>query len=459
MLDQRRRPMGEMLAAYAAADPARYHMPGHKGRGPALSPAFDVTELSATDNLHSPEGAIRQAQALAAEAFGAARSFFLVGGATAGLLGLLLGLFRPGETVLVDRMMHQSVLHGMLLADLRPVYLMPEVAGNRPQPVDAGTVARALAAHPEARAVILGSPRYHGAVADIAAIAGIVHGAGRLLLVDEAHGAHFPFSPALPPSCGALGADAWVHGAHKTLGALTQSGLLHLGERLLPMAERVARALTWCESSSPSYLLMASLDEARAQAAAGREGWTACAARAEGLRADIAALGGYACPAGPGWDPTRLVIDVAGRDLTGHQAAAALEGSGVYVEMADWDALVLILTPQDDPAWDGRLLAGLAGLRGSGRPAGFPPLPELGRPAATPREAAFAPLEAAPLERAAGRIAGAAIGPYPPGVPLYCPGERITEAGAAYLAQVLALGGQVTGLADGCALTAVLPES
>lgn len=447
MLDQRARPMRDMLAAYAAADPARYHMPGHKGRGPDLPLAFDVTELSGTDNLHSPEGPIRQAQALAAEAFGAARSFFLVGGATAGLLGLLLGLFRPGETVLVDRMMHQSVMHGLLLADLRPVYLMPEVAGNRPQPVGAGAVARALAAHPEARAVILGSPRYHGATADIAAIAGIVHGAGKLLLVDEAHGAHFPFSPALPPSCGALGADAWVHGAHKTLGALTQSGLLHLGEGLLPMAGRIARALAWCQSSSPSYLLMASLDEARA--AACQAGWTACAARAGALRAQVIALGGYACPTGAGWDPTRLVIDVTGRGLTGRAAAAALEGAGVYVEMADWDSLVLILTPQDDPAWDGRLLAGLAGLSGQDRRAAFPPLPELGSPVLSLREAAFAPLETAPLERAAGRIAGAAVGPYPPGVPLYCPGERITRAGAEYLARVLAMGGQVSGLDDG----------
>lgn len=279
--------------------------------------------------------------------------------------------------------------------------------------------------------MLITSPNAYGYCADLPALSRVAHAHGALLLLDAAHGAHFPFSDALPQ--GAAGyADLWGHSQHKTLNALTQAATLHLGPcRIAP--ERVQRALSLVQTTSPSYLLMSSIDWAVFMAA--RDDWAGHVRRCGALRAEIGAIAGLTAEPAPlagaaAHDPTRIVIDVSARRITGFAAARALEHEGVFVEMADDRRLVLITAPADDPAWYGRLTEALARLPyGHAAPPPLPPLPD-GRPeqAMTLREASLARAQWVPLPQAAGRIAGEAVGLYPPGVALCAPGERLQSA-------------------------------
>ena len=253
----------EKLADYAAADVCPMHMPGHKRRdmGGGLPWQLDITEIDGFDNLHDAQGVLKDGMDRAARLYGSRRAFFLVGGSTCGILAGICAATRPGDTVLLPRGCHKSVYHALELRDLKPVYL--------PVPVDDGfgvagslrpeTVAAALEAHPEAKLVIVTSPTYEGVVSDVAAITALAHRAGVPVLVDEAHGAHLGLAPWLPSGAVAAGADLVIQSAHKTLPSLTQTALAHWSSALVP-AEELARQLAIFETSSPSYILMSSLD-------------------------------------------------------------------------------------------------------------------------------------------------------------------------------------------------------
>lgn len=455
---QRRLP--EELDAYAGRPVARFHMPGHKGRGmggffrPELA-GWDVTELSFSDNLHAPKGSIACAQDEYAARIGAEHTFFLVNGSTAGIHALLLALPENSD-ILIARDCHRAVIAGAALFGHRCAFLEPAHVGEESLfgAVTAETLAEELRAR-HADAVFITSPNYYGLCADIPALAAVAHEHGALLYVDAAHGAHFPFSKSLPPSPAGY-ADAWVHSAHKTLNALGQAALLHIGPGM--RRDVVQRALALVETSSPSYLLMASLDWARYTADL-NDCWTKAAARCEAFSAQVdGTLGLYTLPhiligsAGiASMDPTRVVIDVHARGITGYMVQAALEKQDIYVELSDMRRIVLICTPADDPAWYSRILEALCELPYGEKmfAAPFGPAVAPGETIMPARAAVRAPTRACPFEAAAGEIAADPAGIYPPGIPCIMPGMRITGEAIEHIRRHVNMGASVFGIRDG----------
>jgi arginine/lysine/ornithine decarboxylase len=404
------------------------------------------------DDLHAPEGVIAEAEALAADAFGAASSYFLVGGTTAGLHGLLLAAVQPGEAILVPRNAHRAVLGAIILAGARPVWapvrFHPEL--DVATGVDPEAFQRLL---PGVKAALLVHPTYYGMVDPIGELIGMAHAAGVPVLVDEAHGSHFCFHPDLPPDALSLGADGVVQSTHKTGGSLTQSSLCHLGKGERLSGERVREMLRLVQSTSPSYLLMASLDLARRHLALhGQEEWGRTIELARAAARQIDQLPGLRVF--PTADPTKLLIGVQSRHLSGFAAAAALSEAGVVVETAGHGYVLAVMTPGDSAQAVELLVKALAAL-----PKGTEELPAWVEPPQSeaillPREAYLGSKELVPLTDAIGRIAAEMIAPYPPGIPVVVPGERITRDLIDYLELARAMGAHFQGPADG-ALTRI----
>lgn len=453
----------EALGAYTQKGAARFHMPGHKGRGMGgfwrgELVGWDVTELSCTDNLHAPEQAIAESQRRMAQAYGAEASFLVVNGSTAAVQAMIFAL-ADTDKLLLCRDAHKCAVYGAALRGIEVEYLLPAYHAPlglwgmvTPEALD-----RALT-DTHATAVLITSPNYYGLCADVAALSRVAHAHGALLLVDGAHGAHFPFSDALPTPLGGY-ADVWAHSQHKTMNALTQAASLHVGAcRVAPAT--LQRMLALVETTSPSYLLMSSLDWSVYMAA--RQDWSGQVRRVDALRGKIATIDGVALlpeEIGAGVcerDRTRLVLDVTGRGITGYEAQARLEACGVYLEMADRERLVLITSPEDDAEWYDRLLLALSMLPSGTRKARrgqdadalavYTRLPE--RRYAL-HEAVFADWERVPLARAAGRVAVEPVGVYPPGIALTMPGEVLSAETARFLLEEQADGAALFGVRDG----------
>jgi arginine/lysine/ornithine decarboxylase len=458
---QEKAPIFEALLAHAQLDRTRFFVPGHKGgRGEAgfVGAAFghdlaaiDLTELRGLDDLHAPGGVIAEAEELAAAAFGAARTHFLVNGSTAGVLAMIIAAVGPGDVVYVPRAMHRSLLGGLILSGARPVYLEARVdePSGLPLPPEPGDLSRAARRVPGGRAAVVVDPTYHGLCSDLTAIGREAEVLGCRLLVDEAHGAHFGFSDRLPGRALSLGkVAASAQSLHKMGPSLTQGSLLHLGRGGLD-PDRVRVALSIVQTSSPSYPLLASLDLARRfMVTAGNQvyGRLADLCRQTGER--IAALAGArllaASPLGRGSDPLKLTV-VTGPAGGGLDLAHRLEAEGVEGELADERSALFVAGPGTSGADLDRLVEGLRryfmdrrGGGGAGDATGRPPAPDgeartaratdpadFPEQAATPREAFFAQAGRVALEESAGRIAAEAIVPAPPGVPVVVPGEVI----------------------------------
>ena len=406
-------------------------MPGHKGKapfGPVDAYALDTTELPVTDDLYTPERGLMEAQRLYARAAGAAETVFLHNGSTGGMHAMVQLYAREEDAVILPRNAHLSAVNGCILGGIEPVWMPVTLTADGCCHVTESEVLAAIEAHPEAKALLLTRPDYFGGCLPLERIVEKAHERGMRVLVDEAHGAHLPWLDGLD-SAGAAGADAWVQSVHKTLPGWTGSAALHLRNA----ADR-ARAMTILrreQTSSPSFLLMMSIDDARAwMEEHGRGRLSAVREAADAVRGLLPSLG-YA-DAHAGWadtglvfDPTRLVI---GAPQGGHALAEALRALGVDVEMADDRRVVLILTAMDEPEAILRLGDVLRAI-----PAVPRELPEIAAMGSLPRQvmslraAAMGRTEQAPLSRAAGRVAAASAGLYPPGVPLVCPGEEITE--------------------------------
>ena len=423
------RPMHDMLSRAAGRQSG--HMPGHKGQspfGPVDPYALDTTELPVTDDLYAPERGILEAQRLYAQAAGAAETIFLHNGSTSGIHAMAQLYAHESDTVILPRNAHLSAVNGCVLGGLRPVWIpVTQTADGYCCIAEADALA-ALDAHPEAKALLLTRPDYFGGCLPLERIIVKAHGMGIRVVVDEAHGAHLPWLEGVP-SAGALGADAWVQSTHKTLPGLTGSAVLHLRNA----ADR-SRAMTLLrreQTSSPSFLLMLSIDDARAwMTSHGPERLMAVRHAADELRTLLPALG-YA-DAHDGWrgtgltfDPTRLVIAAP---QGGYALAKAMQRHGVDAEMADTHRAVLILTAMDDPAGILHIADILRDI-----PAVPRELPATNAAWPIPRQvmplrtAAMEPTEQVSLTKAQGRVAAAVAGLYPPGVPLVCPGEEITE--------------------------------
>lgn len=423
------RPMHDMLRA--ASGRRSFHMPGHKGRAP-FDPedlyTLDTTEIPLTDDFYCAEGGIAQAQTLYAQAAGAAESLFLHNGSTVGIHALVQLYAGEGDTIILPRNAHLSAANGCVLGGVKAAWIPITQRQDGYCYVAEEDVLAALDAHPQAKALLLTRPDFYGGCLPLERIAAKAHAMGIRLVVDEAHGAHLPWSAQMP-SAGAVGADAWVQSVHKTLPGFTGSAVLHLrSSRDTPRAMRILRRE---QTSSPSFLLMLSMDDARAymeETGCGR--LTAISSAADDLRNRLPGLG-YAdahrawADTGLTFDPSRLVIAAP---QGGFALAESLRQRGVDVEMADARRVVLILSPMDDP----KDVLSLADVLADIPPceAYICPLPDmrnLPEKVLDLRPAAMAVCETVPLAAAAGRIAAASAGLYPPGIPLVCPGERITS--------------------------------
>ena len=422
-------PLYTALRRFSAQTPLRMHMPGHKGKplpAPELAglASIDFTELPPTDNLFDGGGAIGEAEELWAKVFQMDSCLFLTGGSTQGVLAALTLACPPGSGLLLDRGCHRSAFHAMALLDLRPVYLpRPWLAeGAVTGPISPDEVEKQLLAHPEIKAVCITSPTYYGVLSDIPALAAVIHRHGGVLVVDGAHGAHLPFLGLDHFSA----ADLVVVSAHKTLPAPGQSALLLAGERFSQADLRRAGAIYG--SSSPSYPMMAALDLCRAHMLEeGAAAYQRTAEEVAALRRDFPALTAHHAPL----DPTRLTL----LSPLGFEAQEALEGLGVWPEMADGGHVVLIPTCADGVEDFTRLRQALERVELGPCPA-FSPPPPLPEGVLTPRQALFSPGEDRPLCQSEGEIAASPVAPYPPGVPVVAPGERIEKKTIAYLDQI-----------------------
>ncbi len=450
MKTPREKSLPEVLGEYAKRDMARFHMPGHKGFGIPMAEqlcAWDITELPGTDNLHMPEGAIRKTQDAYAQAYGARDCFLLVNGSTAGVIAMLLALGQ-NKRVLLARNCHKSAVSGAALAGHTLSFFYPQ-EGGAPTSADVETALKEQSAD----AVLLVSPDPYGRCADLVSIAEVVHRHGALLLVDAAHGAHFPFAPALPDLC-AEHVDMFCVSAHKTLNAFTQTALLFAAKRCPLERAHLQSVLSLVQSSSPSYPLMASLDWALHAV----RGWQEHALRMQTLQKRLAAANGIRVQSAENalgqrgiaaLDPTRIVLDVHARGITGQDAYADLFSRGIAAEMADKRQVVFITTPHDPPAWFDRLYDAVCTLPyGISLPEEELPCPPHTAFALCVRDAVLSDSHAIPLEQSAGRIAASAVGLYPPGVALLYPGERITEEAIAYLEAAASAGHSIFGLEE-----------
>jgi lysine decarboxylase len=472
-------PYLDAVVAYGFRGSGRFHVPGHKG-GPGADPglrhalgddalAVDVPQDIRGIDVGPAPTPYERAEQLAAEAYGAARTWFLTNGATQGNHALALALAPLGTTVVVQRNAHASLVDGLVLSGGRPHFVAPaydEEIGMA-HGVTPEALAAALAQADDAKAAFIVSPTYYGMVADVAACAQVAHDAGVALVVDQSWGPHFGFHPDLPDGALQHGADAVVTSTHKIVGSLTQSAMLHVSDSGRVDPERVARVLRLLRSTSPSSLLMASLDAARRQLAV--HGEALLHETLAGSRRLREKLDSIPClrtigadqvgrPGVADWDPLRVVVDVRETGRTGYEVADALRQSyDVQVELATQATFVLVLgmyQPDTDLVRVGGDIEET--VKRIAMP--FPPTPTeaIQRPLSTlqydvavpPRDAFLGDSEVVAVDAAVGRISCESIAGYPPGIPALLPGERITAELVAYLRELRAAGARLHGASD-----------
>jgi arginine decarboxylase len=470
-------PYFEALVGYAARHTGRFHVPGHKGGSgadPELVEAFgaaafehDVPALIEGIDVGAEPTPFHRAQELAAEAWGAERSWFLINGGSQGNHAACLAVRHMGDRVVVQRNAHSSTIDGLILAGLEPAFAAPEVDPELgiAHCLTPETLAAALDANPDAIAAHAVSPTYFGAVADVAGLAEVAHERGVPLLVDEAWGAHLHFCSALPKSALECGGDLVLSSTHKILGSLTQSAILHLGSSEYIAPEFVDRAVTLTESTSPSSLLSGSLDATRRHAAIdGDELLRRTLTDLEVVRGRVRALPGLdvlderltGAPGVHGWDPLRLAVDVRGTGTTGHRIAALmLELDDINLELASENVVVSVFGMASDTAAEGNRL--VEGLEHAVTALGeveheiardFAPAPPWGPLRMSPRDAFLAPQDVMPFHEAEGRVAAESLATYPPGIPNVLPGELLTTETLDYIRETVDHGGKVRGAVD-----------
>lgn len=472
--EQVRRPYVEALQRHAEAAPLHVTIPGH-GRsesvgGQALSKIFgeQVVDLDLPIMLPGIDlggtNPLRMAANLAAEAWGARRAWFLTNGASQGNRTSALAVRGLGERVLVQRNTHSSFIDGVLLAGLEPAFVTPAVDeqfgiahGITPSELASQLRAAQLAGRPFSSVFVI-SPNYFGSVSDIAELARVAHRYDAALIVDGAWGAHFGFHPDLPESPSRLGADLVVSSTHKLAGSLTQSAMLLLGEG--PFADRleplVLRAYRMTASTSPSTLLMASLDAARHGLVQGHATIGRSIRLSQEFRERLRADGRYGVVGDTfaafddvvATDPLRIPVDTSALGQSGHWVRDRLiSDHGVYFEMATAGTIVAVFGALASPDLD-RVMAALSAvaddaeaLRAAGgaqAPTAFPPLPPAGPLRMLPREAYLAASELVPAAEAIGRISADTLSAYPPGIPNIMPGEEVTAENVAFVQAVAA---------------------
>lgn len=469
-LDQSRAPIYEALEQFRQMRVVPFDVPGHKrGRGnPELTEflgkqcvGVDVNSMKPLDNLCHPVSVIREAEMLAADAFGATNAFLMVGGTTSAVQSMVLTACKRGDEIILPRNVHRSVINALVLNGAIPVYVNPEV--DKRLGIALGMkreqVANAIKEHPNAVAVLVNNPTYYGICSDLKAIVEMAHEAGMLCLADEAHGTHFYFGDDLPISAMAAGADMAAVSMHKSGGSLTQSSLLLTGKNVNPGYVRQIINLT--QTTSGSYLLMSSLDISRRNLALrGKKVFEQVRELAEYARDEINAIGDYYAfgeelvdgDAVFDFDPTKLSVHTLDVGLAGIQVYDILRDEyDIQIEFGDLDNVLAYLSIGDRFQEVERLVSALAEIRRrfKGDPSGLM-TQEYIDPivVASPQEAFYAPKKSLPIMETEGQICSEFVMCYPPGIPILAPGEKITKDILKYIAYAHEKGCQMTGPED-----------
>lgn len=473
-LDQRETPIFSVLKdVYVERGIVPFHVPGHKN-GNGVEEEFysfmgenpfkiDVTIFEMVDGLHNPKSHIKKALELTADAYGAGESFFCVNGTSGAIQAMILSAVKAGDKILVPRNTHKSVNAGIILSGAQPIYMEPEIDRDNgiAHGVAPDTVKRMLMENPDAAAVLIINPTYYGVATNLKEIVEIVHGYDIPLLVDEAHGPHLKFNAKLPLSAMEAGADACAQSTHKIAGAMTQGSILHIqGGRIA--GGKVRQVLSLLQTTSPSYILLASLDCARKQMALeGRELVEGAIRRAEHLRDEINGIPGFKSFGdevldGRGkysFDPTKVSVSARKLGLTGYQLERILvDEYNIQPELSDFYNVLLVTTFGDAKESIERVIEAVKSISGKIEAQGVVPrfkeLPEIPEMEQIPREAFFSEKTRKDLKEAVGAISGEFIMAYPPGIPILCPGERITEEIIDYVEDLKRAGLSVQGLED-----------
>lgn len=471
---------------------AAFYAPGHK-QGQGVSEAMiqlmgakglraDLPELPELDNLFTPEGAILEAQTLAAQTFGADQTWFLANGSTCGIEAALLATCGPGDRVLLPRNIHQSVISALILSGSIPIFIAPDYdpEWDMAHGVAPDAIATTLNTYPDIKAIVIVSPTYYGSCSDVEAIAKLAHAHRMPLIVDEAHGPHFGFHPQLPTSALAAGADVVIQSTHKVLSAMSQASMLHLRHSTRVSPQRIRQALQLVQSTSPNYLLLASLDAARHQMAAqGYELMQHTLDLAERARSELSKIPGLRVfdatkhqhrPGILDGDRTRLTVDVRELGLPGFDADDILHTQlGVTCELPTLSHLTFIISLGNTSDDIDRLIQGFQILSAqhacsdsTSRASKTMHYAEANAsyelPVFSPREAFFSPSKQVAIAQAIDQISAELICPYPPGIPLIMPGEVITQESVETLQAISASGGFISGCTDSTLKTLVVVE-
>ncbi|NLJ99839.1 MAG: aminotransferase class I/II-fold pyridoxal phosphate-dependent enzyme [Clostridia bacterium] len=458
----------DILREIAGKESCSFHMPGHKRNfhlGSHISHLyksrvadFDYTEIPGLDDLHWPKGSIKKAQALTARCFGARNSFFLINGCSAGIKASIMACCREDSKVLVPRNAHRSIFEGLILSGSHPLYYFPSFheGSTIPMGPDIESV-RELLKGGDLSALIIIHPNYHGVGADLDLIRES-HKWGIPVIVDEAHGSHFSFDGRLPLSSLEVGADVVIHGTHKTLGSLTQTGLLHMGTNRIGVGE-IQRSLSMQQTTSPSYILMASLDAMRCDLETmGSRLIGKAVDLAIDLRKEIGEIDGFSCiDFTHNYDMTKILI--TSDHLSGYQLSSILRREyGIYPELEEDGFVLLMITLGDTEKSADALIHALRAISRKGHgaaDAGKPRITtepsvfkELPRMELRPREVLNYPMREIPLSESRGKLSGSMIVPYPPGIPLIYPGEVISSNFIEYIDLLNGTGHHIQGLKE-----------
>ncbi len=487
--EQFRTPLFDAMVNLAERRKVSFHTPGHKS-GKGISTRFrkfvgpkifsiDLTTLDEVDSLQKPRGVIKEAQELASKAYGADRSFFLLNGTTGGNHAMVLSVCKPGDKVLVARNAHKSVLAGMILCGATPLFFSPayDQTLHILMNVTFEETKTAIDQNPDARAIFLTSPNYYGVTAEIEQIIPYAHDRGMTVLVDEAHGPPFKFHPSLPISALEAGADIAVQSTHKIIGGMTQASMLHAqGDRI--NMRTLTNVLKFVQTTSPSYILMASLDLARMQMATeGKKLLEKTLKLAEEARLQINRIPGFSCfnksdvqnsPVSKtvDLDVTKLTITVKELSLSGYQVLQILNISyNIQVEMADPFHILVIVSIGDRKDDLNRLVEALKEIAKNNPPKpARSPFEKVGLPLfqnkveISSHKAFFSEHQFLKLPDALGRISSEMVTVYPPGIPVLIPGEVIAHETIAFIKNMDKLGATIDGLNENNTLIGVVKK-
>ena len=468
---QNKVPIFDTLLGHAKRNVTSFHTPGHKnGKGidPVLKEVtgdglykFDVTVFDEVDSLHDPVGPIKKAEELMAQAYGVKHSLFLVNGTSVGNIAMFLSACDPGDSIIVSRSSHKSIMGGIILSGVWPIWLQPTIDQNLDIIFNSTyeEIKQALEMYPEARAVFLTSPTYNGVATEVKKIADLCHRKGKILLVDEAHGPHLKFNDKLPMSAVDAGADLCVQSTHKILSALSQGSVLHHNSKLVDI-NRVKKIVSMLQTTSPQYLTLASIDLARRQAVLhGKEMFDKVIEAAEWARKEInEKIPNMRCLTKADikdrnfdLDLTKLTINVTKTGLSGYEVDEILAKKyNIQVDCSDTFNLIAIMGIGSDMDDVQKLVSALKEISKNYKGTQknwILKIPSLATEMVmTPREVFLShDIKKIPLAKSVGHVSAQVLTPYPPGIPVVIPGERISKEICDYLVEMASKGIRISG--------------